>query len=78
MIDPRVGALHEVNGQLFLGPPKTAESAESAASGAFVSETRRGSPAPSGAFFDSSRKACNQRSRRLVTQYPPSFACSTV
>ena len=30
-IDPRVGALHEVNGQLFLGPPKTAESARTIA-----------------------------------------------
>ena len=27
VIDPRVGALHEVGAQMFLGPPKTAESA---------------------------------------------------
>ena len=27
VIDPHHGALHEVNGQMFLGPPKTAESA---------------------------------------------------
>jgi integrase len=27
VIDPRVGALHEVGAELFLGPPKTAESA---------------------------------------------------
>lgn len=26
-IDPRLGALHEVGGQLFLGPPKTPDSA---------------------------------------------------
>ena len=31
LIDPRVGALHEVDGQLFLGPPKTAESARTIA-----------------------------------------------
>lgn len=31
IIDPRVGALHEVDGQLFLGPPKTAESARTIA-----------------------------------------------
>ena len=31
VIDPQVGALHEVDGQLFLGPPKTAESARTIA-----------------------------------------------
>ncbi|MCE7010046.1 hypothetical protein LWC34_45655 [Kibdelosporangium philippinense] len=27
VIDPDIGALHEINGHLELGPPKTAESA---------------------------------------------------
>ena len=31
VIDPRVGALHEVDRQLYLGPPKTAESARTIA-----------------------------------------------
>ena len=31
IIDPRVGALHEVDRQLYLGPPKTAESARTIA-----------------------------------------------
>ena len=31
IIDPQVGALHEVDSQLFLGPPKTAESARTIA-----------------------------------------------
>lgn len=38
IIDPRVGALHEVDNQLFLGPPKTAESARTIALPPFLVE----------------------------------------
>lgn len=38
VIDPRMGALHEVDTQLFLGPPKTAESARTIALPPFLAE----------------------------------------
>ena len=41
VIDPRVGALHEIDNQLFLGPPKTAESARTIALPPFLVELLR-------------------------------------
>lgn len=41
VIDPKVGALHEVDGQFYLGPPKTAESARTITLLPFLTELLR-------------------------------------
>ena len=75
-IDPHVGALHEVEGRLFLGPPKTADSVREIHLPTFLTDTLArlldGHPHP--AVFPGARGSHQRRSNFNRRAWTPAVA----